>query len=307
MNDLEEIYAKMFMNVEITLVKNMTVWQGNQNIVNCYDILRLTNKKLKGLNSRKLDNPKGLTKAKQVLREQLTDEAFVVKQALVIYYQSQDMTEEIELIDLTLSGIKHLMEDTFFLFITNINDQASPLAASLLPYGITQVMLDNLGVDVTNFGKLMKQLKLAMKKQASLLKLITKNITECRIMLRNQLDIAISIYSGTNKEFVKNYTLSRRRLKKPGKHRTYMITISGTVIDSITKAVLYNIKVIAGKKQQLTTTDIKGNYEIKIYKKDADIISFSLSGIYNEKTLDVPKKSIKNGAIMDVELDSIRA
>ena len=86
-----------------------------------------------------------------------------------------------------------------------------------------------------------------------------------------------------------------------------MITISGTVIDSITKAVLYNIKVIAGKKQQLTTTDIKGNYEIKIYKKDADIISFSLSGIYNEKTLDVPKKSIKNGAIMDVELDSIRA
>jgi len=302
MNDLEEIYFKMFVSVEGTLLKFKLIWQGNQNITECYDSLVLTNKKLKKFSVSKLDNPKGLTKGKRVLRDTLTQEAFAIKQALVLYYQTVGMTEEIELIDLTLSDFKHLKEDVFINTVADISEQAVTLAVFLFPYGITQAMIDKLAADVVSFRKLIKQLKLAIKKLSSLLKFTTTEINNCRLMLRNRLDIAISIIKENNKDFVKNYFLARRRLKKPGKHRTYKVTISGKVIDSITKEALMNVKVDAGAKNILTTTDIKGCYEIKIFKKDANEIRFSLLEKYKEISAAIPKKFSKNKVEINVEL-----
>ncbi|MEI6822400.1 MAG: carboxypeptidase-like regulatory domain-containing protein [Bacteroidota bacterium] len=302
MNDIEEIYFKMFVCVEGTLFKFKPVWLGNQNIMECYDSLVLTNKKLKKFSVTKLDNPKGLTKGKGVLRSTLTQEAYAIKQALVLYYQSKGLTEEIELISFSISDLKHLTEDAFINTVADISEQATPLAVFLFPHWITQVMIDKLAADVVSFRKLIKQLKLAIKKQSSLLKFTTKEIKDCRLMLRNRLDIAISIFKENNKDFVVNYFLARRRLKKPGKHRTYKVTISGKVIDSINKEGLMNVKVDAGAKNILTTTDIKGCYEIKIFKKDANEIRFSLLEKYKEISVAIPKKFVKNKVEINVEL-----
>ena len=302
MNDIEEIYFKMFVSVDGTLLKFKSVWLGNQNITECYDSLMLTNKKLKKFSVSKLDNPKGLTKGKSVLRNTLTQETFATKQALVLYYQTQGMYEEIELINFSISDLKHLTEDAFINTVADISEQATTLAAFLFPYGITQLMIDNLAADVVSFRKLIKQQTLAIKKQTSLLNFTTKEIKECRLMLRNRLDIAISIFKENNKDFVKNYFLSRRRLKKPGKHRTYKMKISGKVVDSITKEALMNVKVDAGAQNILTTTDIKGNYEISVFKKDADEIRFSLLEKYKEISVAIPKKYLKNKVEINVEL-----
>ena len=302
MNDKEEIYFKMFVSVEGTLLKFKQVWLGNLNITECYDSLVLTNKKLKKFSVTKLDNPKGLTKGKSVLRSTLTQEAFAIKQALVLYYQTEGLTEEIELISFSISDLIHLTEDVFINTVADISEQATTLAVFLFPYGITQTMVDKLAADAVSFRKLIKQLKLATKKLSNLLKFTTKEINDCRLMLRNRLDIAISIIKENNKDFVKNYFLARRRLRKPGKHRTYKVTISGKVIDSITKEALYNAKVDAGAQNILTTTDIKGNYEVYIYKKYADEIRFSLLEKYKEISVAIPKKFLKNKVDINVEL-----
>lgn len=41
---------------------------------------------------------------------------------------------------------------------------------------------------------------------------------------------------------------------------------------------LANVVVEAGEKKKSTTTDINGNYKIRIYKKDAVTISFNIEG-----------------------------
>ena len=305
MNDKLTVYFSMLKNTNEMMAEFKPVWENNANIVGCVDALTLTIKQLKTLNSKILEKPKEITKQKQIKRTWLNNEVFIIKQSLVLYYQSKSMFDEMQLLTYPISTLKRMSDDTFYIEASEIILKALEVSTSLFPFGVSQIQIDGINTEIVNFKKLLAVLKLAHKKQSNLLKLIKTKIDECRLMLRNTLDVAVSVYKNSNSDFVTGYKLSRRRIKKSGKHKTYQVTISGRVTDSITKEPIEDVIVMAGLKKRITTTDINGNYEIKIYKKDANEIRFSLEGVYKEdiKMINLPIK--KNKMIINTKLLNI--
>jgi len=306
MTDLQDINYNMLVDTYKTMLKYKAIWIDNQNIVVCVDKLGATIKLLKTYNSQKRKGTKDMTLTKTELRGILTKEAFVIKQALVIYYQINNLTEEMELLSFSKSAMGRLTSDSFYLTCINIQKQAIMFADMLAPIGISQAKIDQLSTDIEAFGKLQPLLELAKKKRSTLIKLIDTKIKESLLMLRKMLDISVSVYEEMNAEFIASYKSSRHKVKKPGKHKTYQVTITGMVIDNITKQPLVGILLLAGKKLKTTTTDIKGIYEIKLYKKDADLIKFNGSELYFQKSIAIPEKSVKNVVTLNLELEEIK-
>ena len=89
---------------------------------------------------------------------------------------------------------------------------------------------------------------------------------------------------------------------KPGKRKKYKVAISGTVTDAVTGLALAGVLVVAGLKNITTTTDIKGNYKLSVFKKDADFINFSLPDKYIQITLLIPSKYKKSKVVINAEL-----
>lgn len=303
MTDLQDINYNMLVDTYKTMLKYKTVWIDNQNIVVCVDKLGASIKLLKTYNSKKRKGTKDMTLTKTELRVVLTKEAFVIKQALVIYYQINNLTEEMELLSFSKSAMGRLTSDSLYLMCINILNQAIMFADMLVPIGISQAKIDKLATDIEEFGILKPQLELAKKKRSTLIKLIDTKIKESLFMLRKMLDISVSVYEEINAEFVASYKASRHKIQKPGKHKTYLVTIIGMVTDSITKQPLEGIMLIVGKKLKPCTTDIKGIYKIKLYKKDADFLKFNGSELYFDKLVAISDKSVKNVVTLNVELD----
>ena len=305
MTDIQEIDFNMLVDTHKTMVKFKSVWEQNINIVLRVDSLNATIKQIRGYNAKKRKNPKDMTLTKKELRIQLIKEAFIIKQALVIYYQINNMTDEMELLTYSKSALTKLTDDAFYLACINVQTQAIALALMLAPFGITQEKIDQLSEDIIAFGLLQPQIELAKKKYSNLIKLIDTKIKASMLMLRQSMDVLVSVYEDTSEEFVTTYKLSRRKLKKSGKHKTYQVTITGKVTDSITKQPLEGIILLAGKKLKTITTDIKGIYKIKVYKKDADFITFNGSKLYLKKSEAIPKKSIKDVVTVNVALEQM--
>jgi len=305
MTDIQEINFNMIVDTTKTMMKFKSVWEQNINIALRVDTLSNNIKQIRSFNAKKRKNLKDMTLSKKELRIQLTKEAFIIKQALVIYYQINGMTDEMALLTYSKSALTKLTEDAFYLACINVQTQAIALALMLAPFGITQEKIDQLTADITSFGLLQPQLELAKKKYSTLIKLINTKIAESMLMLRQSMDVLVSVYEDTSEEFVSTYKLSRRKMNKSGKHKTYLVTISGKVIDSSTKLPLNDVKLEAGKKMKVTSTDIKGNYKLKIYKKDADFIKVYGSKNYNVKTVAIPTKLVKDAVVVNVELELI--
>ncbi len=302
MNDEEERYFKMFEATLATMLENKSVWENNQNIVDCVETLKLIVKKLINLTSGKYDSPKGLTAEKLKSRKRLIKMVFAMKQSLMLYYKNNSMENEAKLLEFAISKLNRMTEDSFYLLAGSISQRAIDLALGIIPMGITQIQIDDLAAEVLKFGAILPKIELAIQKKESDNAHTTEWIDECRIMLNESLNVAVSIYAEANPDFCKKYLLARRLLKKPGKHKTYQYMVSGMVTDSITGEPITGILVEIGAKKILATTNSKGIYQKNIYKKDADFIRFSLPDVYDEKIESLDKKPVKNKITLNVEL-----
>ncbi len=305
MNDIDESYFMMMINTAKTMNRFKYVWLNNPLIVDCVDELTVNIRQIRAFNVIKFKKPKGITITKDDLRLETEHEVFTIKQALLLYCRSKDRTEEAELLDYSKSTLRAMSDNDFFMAATYVQQMAVVAGALLIPFGITQDQIDELTANLNDFGLLLPKLKLAILKNTKVIKDTTAKIKSSRTMLKSVLDTAVSVYQDTNPDFNTSYKKSRRRVLKSGKHATYMVTINGKVTDSVTKEPIVNAKLVAGKKKKIRTTNSKGDYEEKIYKKDADIIVISGMGIYYDKTIILPTTYINNKLVINIELDRI--
>ncbi len=305
MNDLDETQFKMMLNTAKTMDRFKYVWIDNPTIVDCNEILTVNIRQVRLLNKDKRKSPKGITIIKGSSRVVLTKEVFSIKQSLRMYYLSKQLDDEAKLLSYPKSSLIYLSDNDFYMAASYVQQKAVELGAKLLPFGTTQAQIDLLTINLEEFHLILPKLKLAIINKTKGIKKTTSIIKNCVTMLHNILNNAVDVYADTNPDFHKSYYLSRRRVPKPGKHATYMVTIFGKVTDSITKEAIIGVKVEAGDNKQVTTTDKDGNYSKKIYKKYAKTVTFSLSGKYQDLTLNIPDKYIKERVEVNAELHLI--
>ena len=302
MNDIDEIEFNMFLNVEEVLKNFKNVWQSNVNIYDLIDSFKVIIRQLTKCREIKLKSPKGITIAKNETREILKQEMFIVKQSLLVYYQNNLMKANIALYNYKISKLTHISDDSLYMEATKILEKAMVLAPSLLPIGITGDMISKLDADIKKFHELITDLGEAIEADIENNKEIKLKITAGKSLLKDKLDNSLNVCYADQPKFLKLYKISRRRIQKPGKHKTYRVLIKGNVRDAITKLGIDKVIIIIGMKKLVFSTDSKGNFSGKVFKKDADFISFGLPGKYIELKETLSKKYFKNTLTINVEL-----
>jgi len=301
MREFDDVYFRMFGVVRLLMDENRPIWETNPIITDCYNILDNNIKTLKNANVILMNRPTGITINKKLLRKELNLLTFLIKEALRLYYRINGMEEDMLLLTYPITKLQKMLEDTFYVDASSISKLSIELASEIAPFGITQIMIDNLKDGLVTISKLTPERDKIWKKYATTVKLIPVVIKETLQMLKNILDPLINIYQLSYPDFHNGYFLSRKRTLKPGKHKHYTITIVGKLLQAESLVAISDVKVIAGTKKKSTISDIKGNYNIKIYKKDADTITFSHEG-FETVILDIPTKIIKNQVTVNVNL-----
>ncbi len=304
MKIVEESYYKMFGNVSLFMKTNKPIWEQNTHIISCVNQLNGSIGLLKSARVNLLTTPKGFTMEKVVLRKKLNDSVFSIKEAQRLYYRLNNMSEEMLLLTYPLSTLLRKTEDTFYVEASHISETAFTLATQLASFGITQAKIDDLKDDLKRFYELPPQKEKLATTNSNIIKFIPVEIKKCRLMLKNELDGLISIYKNEQKDFVSGYKLSRRRVNKTGKHKYYTVLVKGKLSETETSIAISDVIIVAGAKKKTTITDIKGNFKIRIYIKDAGTITFSHEG-FHPLTISIPTKYIKNEVIVNASLVKI--
>ena len=304
MKIVEESYYKMFGNVSLFMKTNKPIWEQNTHIISCVNQLNGSIGLLKSARVNLLTTPKGFTMEKVVLRKKLNNDVFSIKEAQRLYYRLNNMSEEMLLLTYPLSTLLRKTEDTFYVEASHISETAFTLATQLASFGITQAKIDDLKDDLKRFYELPPQKEKLATTNSNIIKFIPVEIKKCRLMLKNELDGLISIYKNEQKDFVSGYKLSRRRVNKTGKHKYYTVLVKGKLSETETSIAISDVIIVAGAKKKTTITDIKGNFKIRIYIKDAGTITFSHEG-FHPLTISIPTKYIKNEVIVNASLVKI--
>lgn len=275
MTDAETIYYDMFKMVSHVMHKNETIWSGNQIIVDCVAQLDNTILDIDSANEKLGKTTKIITVGKTSLRKSITNQAFLIKENQRLYYKMNNNIEEMQLLIYPITKLNRMTDSDFYLEATHIYEKAVVMATQLIPYSITTAMIEKLKADLDKYFGITPERELQSQVNANLIKLLPVKIDECRLMLKNIMGTLVHNYKATNKEFVNAFDNSRIRHKRPGSHKHYTIVIKGKTTQSNKTNPLAEVNVIAGKQKKTTTTDIDGNYTIKIYTKDADTVTFT--------------------------------
>jgi len=305
LKDTELIYYTMFKVVSTTMHKNESIWGDNPRLVGCVAQLDSAISVIKDADVNLFNKTKNITVGKKSLRKSVTSQAFLIKDNMRLYFQDCNNIEDMQILTYPISKLKLMTDSDFYVEVSYISEKADEIATQLLPYRITATMINKLKVDLLKFHNITPKRKLLSTTNANLVKFIPAKVKECRLMLRNAMDTLVNSYESTQPRFTIAYTDSRERHLLPGVRKYYTVIINGVITQAGSTAALSNVNISAGKKKKLTTTDIKGNYIIKIYTKDADTITFSHPG-FETQTIAIkliePEKHKKAELIINVEL-----
>lgn len=304
MRKIDISYYYMFMMVREAMNKHKTIWVQNQLIASHVDTLdsniKIIDKAMQGLSN----TPKSITVAKKSLRQELNQNAFIIKEALRLHYTLNTMTEDRQMMTFPISDFTRMTDANFYLKASRIAERADAVATELLVLGVAPAKIAKLKVDLQKFYNLPPEREFVAKTNASLVKLIPQKVKETQLMLRNMLDALVSIYKDEHPEFVISYIVSRQKTERPGRKNHYALKVYGDLTDAATSLPLADVKVEAGEKKKPTTTDSMGCYTIKIYKKDAKFITFSKEG-YQSLTLEIPKEYDNHEVIVCGEMSKL--
>jgi len=235
---------------------------------------------------------KGVTDGFNQLRSNLTDKAFIIKEALSLYYNLNGMADEINLYSYKKSYLTRLRVSDFYVAVADISQKASALSAALLGIGVTQQQINELATDVDKYyNKIISREKLKENSKG-----VTASIPEimrdCRLMLKLRFDRCMNMYANTQSAMVSNYFDCRRLVRSGGRRNYYSVIFSGLVKDKTSGDALQGVAITPETKGKPTVSDEQGKFTLKIYKKDAKALNFALDG-YEPLKYMLPEKRIK--------------
>lgn len=301
MRKIDLTYYIMFELVNKIIQSNKVIWQSNPIITYHANQLATNINIISDARQITLNKPSNLTLEKKLLRTQLNQSVFLIKEALRLYYGLNNKTEEMQLLSYPISKLSRMTDSGFYFEASQLSFKAEAFTTEIAAIGITAAKIAKMKDDLQKFYQQIPKREYAEKNHAAMVKLIPEKINETRLMLRNVLDSLIMMYNDEHPEFVNSYKNFRQRNERPGRKKHYSVLIQGNVKDLANLIPLENVSIEAGEKQKQTKTDKNGNYKIRIYKKDANFIKFSIEG-YDSITVEIPKEYEKHEVEINCEL-----
>ena len=123
-------------------------------------------------------------------------------------------------------------------------------------------------------------------------------------MLRNRMDSIMGTYEDSQHEMYSIYRRSRKIIRTGGRRNYYSVIISGKITDSATKLPLAGVGITPETKGKPAVSDENGAYTVKMYKKDAKALNFSLEG-YEPLRYGLPENVKEHKKKVDIKMKII--
>jgi hypothetical protein len=278
MTDLQKQYLKMFRMIWKAMNDAYPTWENNNMIVMCMDELKNYIDEISKY-KRITTPPKfQINKVARMHRKQLTHDAFVVKEALRLYYDYNNFEEEKNLFSFPVSHFVNLRNNDFYLLCREIADKANALISELAILKITQQQILNLRNNVDEYYEYLQKIEKLNETYKGATADVAVLINDCRLMLRDRLDRLMVIY-GTGYEDEYRYYRNLRKIQhKGGPKNYYTVIVSGKITLAKLRTPLSGVKVIPETKGKSSISDEEGLFTVKLYKKDARALNFELDG-----------------------------
>ncbi len=286
-------YYRMFCQVKLIFDKYKNIWETNQFISSYINLLANNISIISDSDPEFEGSAVVLTAAKKRTRSALEETAFMFKEYLRMHYTINHKDEEARLLDYPKSKLSRMTDDSFYYAIKHIGEHALQCKQEISVFGIETEKIINFGVELEDWFKIKPNREKIAKSRSNHIKMISNKTKETNQLLKKILDPLLMIYKDTAPEFYKSYKVNRERKEIEGRKNRYTAWITGVVCEAGTKLPVSEVSIVAGKKQKQCLSDQKGNFRIKVYIKDADIIRFSKEN-FNTLELTIPKKIIKN-------------
>lgn len=293
MKKSDSSYVQMYQLVDSILTSNKNIWINNSVISSYVDLLAENIKIIKDTSMQISLLPMGLTITKKKLRLELEDMAFMLKENLRMHFTINRKEDDAKLLDYPKSKLTRMTDDSFYAEIKHIGKIVMQMQTELLVFGIEAIYINNFVDKTDKWFAIKPEREKNTNSKAKYVKLIPGKIKETNLLLKKFLDPLMLIYKDSSQEFYDSYKRCRKRNEVAGRKNHYTVWITGNVSEAESKLPVSGVSIVAGKKQKQCLSDQKGNFRIKVYIKDADIIRFSKEN-YNTLELAIPKKIIKN-------------
>jgi hypothetical protein len=268
----------MFIMVSDIMKKSYDMWKTNMKIGDCVNELDQYIERISKLLEITANPKSATTVGAKAKRARLKNDAFIIKEALRLYYDYNNMEEEMNLYSFKKSHFDRLRINDFYLLVFEISEKASALSEELEEFRISGQQISELGQEVDTYYKLIQTKEKLNETYKGATADTAALIDNCRLMLRNRLDRMMNIYSESNRTEYLWYTNVRKIHHKGGPKNYYTVIVNGKIYESKSRVPLNGASVVPETKGKSAVSDEKGKFVVKIYKKHAKLLNFALDG-----------------------------
>lgn len=242
---------------------------------------------------------KGITISKGEAKKQLCRFVSQIASSVFAYAYATNNSQLQKEVNFSYTRLIQTKDDSLVPRIKNIFDVTHENLSALAPYAINDNKMDE-------FSKLMKEynIKVPDPRNATAIKSTVRTnmknlISECNILLKNQMDKSIVMLKDQYPDFVNTYT-SNRIIIDPPKGQTLL---KGFIIDKHTKEPINEAKISIDNFTAIA--DSKGKYQITNLRLGTYTIEILASGYKTElKTRFVIKQGKINSYSTALEKDN---
>lgn len=251
----------MFLSVENKFDNNPDTWRGNEPVT---ETVSLFNQELDNLAVQvalQLESHTGVTEDKDGVRALLEEQMFTIAAATNAYAVTNNKGNLARHTHYPKTTIAHFRDAELQSASTNLANECRAEKELLIPYGITEVVLNRFERTIADFALIMKNPKdaIATKKRATdEIALIIPKISE---LLKTRLDNLMHAFRDTHPEFVDVY-FNLRTIKPTGSRPLSLVI---TTLDQRTK------EPVAKAKLEIVGVDIKRVSSKRGYNKVAHL------------------------------------
>lgn len=217
----------------------------------------------------KANNPKAITIIKAKSREEAAVLALNMANCLTAFALSAKNQVLEAQMKFTKTDFKKKRDQELAATLNLIRTKATQNAANLVPYGITQVEINQYTTAVENYIKNIPSTRANINTRKELTEQIAALFKNCEEQLR-RMDALVEIKKLTNNKFYKNYHLNRKVVKT----NTRRLSIRGIVTDENNNPISKVLVSIPTLKLETKTTK-KGYFEFKKIPKGIQNLTFT--------------------------------
>jgi hypothetical protein len=217
MNNDQTNRVTMFKTTIGTLDENNAIWNAMMPFADA--VTRLKNK-VSAIDAaaQKQETPTGATLDKAGARDALEDVLFLMCEALGVLAHTSNDQDLVALTDITRSGIDKLDVEGLSNRATLVLAQADARKTELSTLQVTQANIDELSHALQHYNETKAGPRQATVERMVQTESLSSLIREANVILRNELDPMVNLFTRTHPQFVSNYQAARVIIDRAASH-----------------------------------------------------------------------------------------